>query len=214
MHFSFLRKTVAWFVFFIICFIVSVPLVLLTALLMPALNIDSSGEAVPATWLSLLPIYPAYWVSIKLALLPPGKRKVAHAFWMPATLNLITICLVTTIFGPALYRLFAPIFSIIPEDFGEFCYIVFPFMCAIMPSYVCYLLTVPDVPEWNPDMFADQTGETSQGNQGGVVAGGSDAGDAAADSATGTADGNNANNSGTRLRGRSFLDKQTVKDET
>lgn len=198
MHFSFLRKTVAWFVFFILCFIISVPLILVTALLTPALGLDS-GEPVPATWLSLLPIYPAYWVSIKLALLPPGKRKATHAFWIPATLNLITICLVTTIFGPALYRLFAPIFSIIPEDFGEFCYIVFPFMCAIMPSYICYLLTVPDVPEWNP-VFGDQIGKTTSGEV-----------PPAEPSASGA---ETSENTGTRIRGRSFLDKHTVKDET
>ena len=207
MHFSFLRKTVAWFVFFIICFIVSVPLILITALVSPMLGVDSSDGPVPATWLSLLPIYPAYWVSIKLALLPAGKRKASHAFWMPATLNLITICLVTTIFGPALYRLFAPIFSVIPEDFAEFCYIVFPFLCAIMPSYICYLLTVPDVPEWGADMFADQsdsaTGARDTGTAGSIAADG----DAIEG---GTVD----TSSGTRLRGRSFLDKQTVKDET
>lgn len=143
MRFSWLRKTIAWYVFFTICALIMLPMFLL-----------------PIGWLGLAVIYPAYWVSIKYALLPSKYRKAPHSFWMPATFNLITMWLCANIFAPALYRLFAPIFLLVPEFAAEFVFWVWPVMFSIPASYICYMLTVPEVPEWHADDVAIEQNAT------------------------------------------------------
>lgn len=145
MHFSWLRRTIAWWIFFTIWGVINVPMMFL-----------------PVGWLSLLAVYPAYWVALKFVLLPAKHRKAPHAFWMPATLNMIALWLFANIFGPALYRLFAPAFVALPEELAEFAYYVWPMMIAIPASYICFLVTIPDVAAWTADESDQAPSETGE----------------------------------------------------
>jgi hypothetical protein len=147
MQFSWLRRTVAWWVFFTICTIITIAMMF-----------------IPVSWLSLLAVYPAYLVSIKFVLLPAKLRKTPHAFWMPATLNMITVWLFANIFGPALFRLFAPAFIALPEELQEFAYYVWPMMIAVPASYICYLVTIPDVSAWTDHGADGQAQESNAGS--------------------------------------------------
>lgn len=140
MRISLLRKSVAWWVFFTITAMFAVPMMLL-----------------PVPLLGLLVGYPAYYAALKIVLLTPEQRKAPVAFWMPASINVFTLFIVSTIFASALFRLLAPIFEFITEIFA----LAWPMVCCIPASYICFLLTVPDVADHNFEIAADDaTGES------------------------------------------------------